>query len=515
MSGPRRVTRRRAIGEALALAAAGGVGSLGLAGCGGSGSGSTGLGSTLLSTWVDPGGDAQLQVGSGEPLLARVDLGQRAASAEVLATLAHVTDAHVLDSSSPARVTFLDRLGAPFESTFRPQETLTTQVLSGAAAAVRALRPTLVIQGGDLIDNDQNNELDHALRVLRGGVVDPGSGPHGYYGVQLASDPDPFYYRPDIDAPQHPGLLKAAVTRFVSPGLGATWCPVVGDHDGLVAGELVPTSLTESLALGDRALWDLPQEVAPPPGVQLTTGPGGSPDGPPEPLLVNQLLTEALQGPTVRVPPDPSRREMSFDEVVGRLRAAARSPAPSSALPGALNYVLDLGPQLRLIVLDLARREGGSGGLVVDGQETWLDQQLADARGRWVIVVTHQPLVSSEGGPALLSLLDQAPRVIATLSGHTHRNLIRPRPTDAGGYWQISTASLVDFPQQARALRVIETTGGGVAIQTWMLDHVFPGTLGTISRELSYLDAQGGRPQGFRGRRIDRNVTLYRRGVKS
>ena len=46
-----------------------------------------------------------------------------------------------------------------------------------------------------------------------------------------------------------------------------------------------------------------------------------------------------------------------------------------------------------------------------------------------------------------------------------------------------------------------------------MLDHVFPGPLGTISRELAYLDAQGGRPGGFAGTRLDRNVRLYRRGA--
>ena len=96
--------------------------------------------------------------------------------------------------------------------------------------------------------------------------------------------------------------------------------------------------------------------------------------------------------------------------------------------------------------------------------------------------------------------------MIAVLSGHTHRNLIEPR----AHYWLISTASLIDYPQQARALRVLRTQGGGVAIQTWMLDHAFPGDLGTISRELAYLDAQGGRPKGFAGGRLDRNVTLYR-----
>jgi hypothetical protein len=107
-------------------------------------------------------------------------------------------------------------------------------------------------------------------------------------------------------------------------------------------------------------------------------------------------------------------------------------------------------------------------------------------------------------------LLDRSPRVIAALWGHTHRNRIVARPTRAGGYWLISTASLIDYPQQARALRLIATAGGGVALQTWMLDHAFAGQLGTTARQLAYLDAQGGRPNGFAGTRVDRNVTLYR-----
>ena len=121
-----------------------------------------------------------------------------------------------------------------------------------------------------------------------------------------------------------------------------------------------------------------------------------------------------------------------------------------------------------------------------------------------MVVVSHQPLASSEWGGQLLALLDAHPRVIAALAGHTHRNSIEPR----GHYWLINTASLIDYPQQARALRVLATAGGGVAIQTWMLDHT-GSQIGAISRQLAYLDAQGGRPKGFAGGRLDRNVTLY------
>lgn len=496
----RRLTRRQAITEAML-----GAGALALTGCGGSAAPS---GSTVRATWADPIGDGQLRRAAGEQLVDRVELGSRAKPIAVLATLAHVTDAHVIDASSPARVTFLDRLGPPFQSTFRPHETLSAQVLAGAAAALRELRPQLVIQGGDVIDNDQSNELTHALAVLRGGRVTPGSGARGYYGVQSGSDADPFYYRPDVDSPRHPGLLQAATREFRSPGTGGGWIPVLGDHDALVAGTVVPNGQTRSLALGDRALWDLPAGLSVPPGVRSAAG--HSPDGPPDPALLDTLLRAALSGPTVGVPADPARGQMGFGEVIGRVVRATGVLPVQLRTPGRLDYAIDVGRHLRLVVLDLVRRGGGSGGLVAADQPAWLARALDAAGGRWVIVISHQPLGSSAGGELLLETLDRSPRVIAALSGHTHRNRVEPRRTVSGGYWLISTASLIDYPQQARALRIVATANGGVALQTWMLDHFFPGRLGTISRQLSYIDAQGGSPNGFAGTRRDRNVTLYR-----
>lgn len=270
-------------------------------------------------------------------------------------------------------------------------------------------------------------ELAHAVAVLRGGLVRPGSGPHGYFGVQSAVNPDPFCYRPDLDAPQHRGLLGRAVRPFASLGLGRPWYPVLGDHDILVAGEIAPTDETRTLALGDQALWELPPGLTRPPDSSLTTG--GSPDGPPRPGVVSSFLAQALAGPKVRVPADPSRRQLEPPEVVARLRAASRVGVGGDRL----DYHADVGSRLRLIVLDLARREGGSGGLVASDQPAWLARELDPAGDRWVIVASHQPLTRSDGGEQVLAILDQHPRVIAAIAGHTHRNQVEPRPTPAGG----------------------------------------------------------------------------------
>jgi hypothetical protein len=98
--------------------------------------------------------------------------------------------------------------------------------------------------------------------------------------------------------------------------------------------------------------------------------------------------------------------------------------------------------------------------------------------------------------------------VLAAIAGHTHRNRIVARRTARGGLWLLTTAALADFPQQARMLRVRETAGGGAVLETWMLDTA-PDPLADTARGLAYLDAQGGRPDGNAGRRIDRNVRLF------
>ena len=125
---------------------------------------------------------------------------------------------------------------------------------------------------------------------------------------------------------------------------------------------------------------------------------------------------------------------------------------------------------------------------------------------RHVVVFSHNPLDASDGGEAALAALGGAGNVVAAIAGHRHTNSIEP--DRAGGFWRISTSSLADFPQQARMFRLSEGADGGVVLDTWMVDQDGRGPAGT-ARELAYLDAQGGRPQGYAGRAADRNARLF------
>jgi 3',5'-cyclic AMP phosphodiesterase CpdA len=468
-----------------------------LAACG-SGGRAPQPGSTLLHAFGDPDGNGVLDDVRGQPLLPRTELAPAARVARTLATFAQISDIHVTDEESPLRVEALDRVGGRVASAFRPQESLTAQVLAATLKAVDGLHPQAVLLTGDLVDNDQENELDWLLAALRGGVVHPDSGAPGYDGVQAASSADPFLYRPDIDAPRHPGLLAAAQQAFRSPGLIAPWLPLVSNHDVLVQGNVPADPRLDAIATGASKV----VEVTP-----------ASLDAARAAASAAAALDDVdrFAARRIAVAPDPERRLVAGGEVVRRLASAAHVGTED----GRLAYARRLAPGVVLVALDTADRAGGADGVLPDDELRWLARTLAVQRGERILVASPTPLELTRGGEQALALLDRTPRVVAVLAGDTHRALITPRRAPNGGYWLVRCPSLADYPQEARFLRLVELADGRAALETFLVDQAgrrgaagYLGLAGT-SRDLAFLDPQGGRPAGDAGTPADRNATLF------
>ncbi|MGV7637386.1 TIGR03767 family metallophosphoesterase, partial [Mycobacterium kansasii] len=72
-----------------------------------------------------------------------------------------------------------------------------------------------------------------------------------------------------------------------------------------------------------------------------------------------------------------------------------------------------------------------------------------------------------EGGVVVKTLTDH-PNVIAWVNGHTHKNEMIPHtgPTPKQSFWEINTASHVDFPQLARIIEVADNRDGTISLFT-------------------------------------------------
>ena len=117
------------------------------------------------------------------------------------------------------------------------------------------------------------------------------------------------------------------------------------------------------------------------------------------------------------------------------------------------------------------------------------------------------------------------------VNGHTHTNQIwghpylakKGAPKTGRGYWEVNTASHIDWPQQSRLLEIANNKDGTLSIFTTLVDHgaplEFSGDL-TDTMQLAALGrvlaANDWQEQGKdrRGNRDARNVELIVRTPK-
>jgi 3',5'-cyclic AMP phosphodiesterase CpdA len=467
-----------------------------------------------------------------------------------LCALVHLSDVHVTDPASPLRAAFLNHLGQPGGplrealgplGTYRPHEPLALHVLAAMLEAVVCIERSPVfglpletlIASGDLVDNAQQNELDRALRLLDGnaavqplGIANGWEGPGSWEGETWAWHPDGpprDRWRTELGFPAAPGLFDALCDPVTAPWRATTTLVVEGNHDVLVQGTIPPTPRLSRFARGS---WGL---LAPAPDLDLATLLANHDHMAPDPTLL-------LPGAAVRpVTPDHSRR----------LRSADADPFKRCAR-------LDISG-VRLLVLDTTNPYGGWQGSLSHETMRWLESELeaahsarVDEEGRRVpapgtdvpvVIVSHHPLETlvntttlpgtppRSGTREVTTLLARYPNVVAWLAGHTHRHRIRWARSPFGpfGVVHITTASLIDWPQQARIIEFgLDRGSGHLVIATTVVDHAGwvektqweeprgTRTLAGIARALAANDperADGTEPPG-RGQDADRNVLV-------
>jgi metallophosphoesterase (TIGR03767 family) len=266
------------------------------------------------------------------------------------------------------------------------------------------------------------------------------------------------------------------------------------------------------------------------------------------------------KGPARLITPDPRRRIITRRRYIEEHFDTTGAPVGhgftrENRQDGTAYYVRDEHRPFRFISLDTVNPGGFADGSLGAKQFQWLEERLIEVssayyaedgrlvstgnRDRLVVLLSHHALEKLNNAvitpdplhpamndlprvmaPEIEALLHRFPNVFVWVNGHTHKNLITPRPDPAkrtNGFWDITTAAHVDWNSQARIIELAIRADGTISIFSTMVDHDAPANprgargvrrLASIHRELSANDPQKGFESIGAGRHEDRNVEL-------
>lgn len=462
----------------------------------------------------------------------------------VLSSFVQLTDLHVTDVQHPVRTEYVR---SESSGAWRPHEALSVAGGVSLIEQINALGTgpatgaplAFAMTTGDNTDNNSLCELDWYLTLMSGGLVAPNSGdPQAYEGVQNSGLR--MYWHPEDGAPDadkrvgYPrieGFLEAALRPVRSPGLALPWYSTVGNHDSLASGAYADrTGFLAEFAVGTRKLYDIPD----PDAVALLAriSGGETADGG---ALISLLRREKRRMRTVTA--DPRRAPFTpLQYLTAHLDSAHTGAGPvghgytkDNLADASLDYTFSMGENVIGVSLDTTDHGGHFTGSVGTGQLRWLERILKEHRDGYVVLFTHhnswtmgnkrpdpaRPGEARHDGNEVVALLRKHRSAVAWINGHSHRNVVLPH----GSFWEISTASHIDFPQLARVIEIADNKDGTLSLFTTLIESAAPretdftdlsqSGLASLYRELA-LNAPGSR-QDLAGLKDARNTELLLR----
>ncbi|WP_369195609.1 TIGR03767 family metallophosphoesterase [Streptomyces djakartensis] len=468
-------------------------------------------GTTLASVATPRGGSGYRRLGDGPgwQRVVRSELAApksgRAGRRTALAAFVQLTDLHIMDAQHPLR---LEYLRAADVHAWRPHEALTVPGAIALVERINALRGAPVtgaplhfaMTTGDNTDNNAKSELEWFLKVMSGGRITPNTGdPRRYEGVQNSGLKQ--YWQPetalrDTDKlagfPRLDGFLEAAIREVRSPGLNLPWYSTVGNHDFLPMGCYGShgDSYLTDLAVGGRKLMDVPAAEAKRLRKLMKTA--RDPQG----VRYRDFL-KAHARSMRPVTPDERRAPFTPAEYLrAHLDPAHRGVGPAGHGYTAAN--LDAGTQYYAfrvsddvigISLDTTDPGGHYEGSIGSAQMRWLDRTLRENADSYAVIFSHhtsrtmtntrpdpaRPQERRRDGQAVLALLGSHRNVLAWVNGHVHKNVVTPHSAPGGrSFWEISTASHVDYPQLARIVELADNKDGTISLFTTLVESAAP-----------------------------------------
>ena len=304
-----------------------------------------------------------------------------------------------------------------------------------------------------------------------------------------------------------------------SLGLPAPWYAVYGNHDTLLLGTFDLTPQLRALAVGGQKAFTLEATAS---TALLGVCAAGQPAAAGRSTRSGSQLGTALRLPAGH------QRPRALPLRAARLHGRAlphRAARPGPVGHGFTQHNLDTGetwwktdltPQVRAFGLDTCNQVAGPDGAVPDDQFRWLEAELetAQAEQRLVLLLSHHNSLTLENRatPARRPSRCTAPTSSSTCCCSTRSGRLaqrphppqpdpRPRTRGTGGFWEITTASCIDFPQQQQVVELVDNRDGTLSIFTTVVDHASPALARLERRPTSTWPRRAGSSRPTTGRR--------------